>query len=107
MSSSIEKWINTYKHLELDDNAIKIFDEIYSKQYNKNIDHFKASYFQTCVDININPLTIGDYVYYVFGTSLSKGIIKNIEEFKVGYTMPRIKIEGKKKLIWGYQIVKM
>jgi hypothetical protein len=106
MSNSIEKWINKYKHLELDESAIKMFNDVYSKQYDKDINHFKAHYFQTCVDININVLNIGDRVYYVFGTSLNEGIIENIEEYEVGYTIPRIKIEGKKKLIWNYQVVK-
>ena len=106
ISKSMQKWIDKYKHLELDDNAIKIFNEIYSKQYSNDINQFKASYFQTVVDININILNIGDEVYYVFGTGLSKGIIENIEEFKVGHTIPRIKIKGKKRNVWNYQVVK-
>ena len=106
ISKSTQKWINIYKHLPLDDNAIKIFNEVYSKQYNDDINRFKAVYFQTFVDINLDILNVGDEVYYVFGKSLSKGVIEDIEEFKVGYTIPRIKIKGKKKNVWNYQVVK-
>lgn len=106
MNNSMQKWIDTYKHLELNDNAIRLFNDVYIKEYGKDINHFKASYFQTCTDINTNLLNIGDKVYYVFGTSLKKGVIEDIEEFKIGYTSPRIKIKGKKKLIWSNQVVK-
>jgi len=103
----IEKWINTYKHLELDNEAMSIYEDEYVKNYSGSLDKFRAMYFQTFVDINTQPLKSGDEIYYVFGKSLSRGIIEKIDAFQIGKYLPRIKIKGKKNLVWSNQIVKI
>ena len=103
-----KSWIDAYKHLILDDDMIKMYHEEYIKEYSGTLDEFKAIYFQTMVDINFNVLKAGDEVYYVFGKSLSKGIIDYIVPFKIGYTYnPRIRIKGKKNLVWAHQTAKI
>lgn len=105
MNIKLQNWVDNYKHLELDDNAIELFNNVYAREYNHSIDEFKASYFQACTDIKTNLLNIGDKVYYVFGKTLQEGVVENIEAFRAGYVEPRIKIKGKKKLIWSNQVV--
>jgi hypothetical protein len=107
MSPSYQKWIDSYKHLELDANAMRIYEEEYKIQYREDLGSFKASYFQTIVDINMQVLKAGDEVYYVFGKGLSKGIVDYIMPYRVGYTEARIRIKGKKKLVDSFAIAKI
>jgi len=107
MSPSYKKWIDTYKHLELDAKAIEIYQEKYISTYGDSIDSFRAMYFQTIVDINMEVLKAGDEVYYVFGKGLSKGVVDYIMPYRVGYTEARIRIKGKKKLVDSFAIAKI
>jgi hypothetical protein len=108
MSKQHDKWLSTYAHFILDSTTRRIYEEDFIKYFgSKDIDMFKAIYFQSIVDINVKVLEVGDEVYYVFGTSLNKGIIEEIEPLDFGRSEPRIKIRGKKKLLHSFVMAKI
>lgn len=100
-------WIEEYRNYELSDSQLEIFENDFVREYGRNLDQFKALYFQTIVDINRVLIQVNDNVYYVFGKSLKKGVVEKIIEYKVGRTEERIKITGVKKLFYSNQVVKI